>query len=455
LTAAAVFRFAAAAPVAAERLQLMNTRVEDAGPCRKILHVNVEWSEVSADYERLLALYAAEARVPGFRKGRAPVQVVERHYAKGLAEDARDRLLPRFYNAALEAEKLKPVSVVQVADVDLVRSQGFRFRVTVDLPPEFKLPKYRKITLKDQSREVTDADVDRMLDVLRQQTARYEDVEGRPSVDGDLVRIDFEGRTADGRPVAELSADCSGIGAAKDFWAQIGQPEFLPGMAAGLVGLNIGDTRRVDVEFPEGFRIPAAAGKKAAYTVTVKAIRGRHLPDVNEEFAKQLGAESVEAVRTSMRERLKASAENEERSRRHEELSKTLIEKTEMEAPRSLVEGESRQAFYHAVRSMIRQGVPREEVEQRRAEVAATATQVGTDRIKLRFILEAVAREEHIELTDAEFETHLGVMAGQHRVPVESLRAEIERRGEMDEVRTDALCNKVLDALVDMALGRR
>lgn len=433
----------------------MNTRVEDAGPCRKVLHVNVEWNEVAGDYERLLAHVASEARIPGFRKGKAPVQVVERRYAKALAEDAKERLLPRFYNAAIEAEKLKPVSVVQVADVDLVRSQGFRFRVTVDVPPEFKLPKYKKIALKDQARDIGDDDVERMLDGLRQQLTRYEDVTGRAAREGDLVCIDYEGRTADGRPMADLSPDCGGLGAARDFWAQVGQPEFLPGMAAALVGLNVGETRQIDILFPDDYHVPAAAGQKAVYAVTAKAIRERHLPEVNDELAKRVGADSVEAMRARLRERLKEAAVREERSRQHDEIAKILIEKTEIEPPRSLVEGESRQAFYHAVRSMMRQGAPRDQVEQQRAEIAASATQVGTDRVKLRFILEAIAREEHIALTDAELEEHLAQMARQGHVSPEALRAEIQRRGDMDEVRSDALCNKVLDAVAAIALGRR
>ena len=433
----------------------MNTRVEDAGPCRKILHVNVEWSEVAGDYERLLAQVAAEARIPGFRKGKAPVQVVERRYAKGLADDAKERLLPRFYKAAVEAEKLNPVSVVQVADVDLVRSQGFRFRVTVDVPPEFKLPKYKKISLKDQTREVGDEDVDRMLDGLRQQVARYEDVEGRPVKEGDLLRIDYEGRTADGRPMAELSPDCGGLGSATDFWAQVGHPEFLPGMAAALTGMNVGETRQIEVAFPEDYHVPPAAGQKAVYTVTAKAIRERHLPEVNEELARMVGADSVDAMRSKLRDRLKEAAAGEERARQHDEIAKVLIEKTEIEPPRSLVEGESRQMFYHSVRSMLRQGLPRDQVEQQRAEIAASATRVGTDRVKLRFILEAVAREEKIDLSDAELDEHLAQMARQSHVSPEALRAEIQRRGDMGEVRSDALCNKVLDALADIALGRR
>jgi trigger factor len=431
----------------------MHTRMEEVDPCRKTLNVSVEWAEVAPEYDRLLGLYAAAAQVPGFRKGKAPAAVVERRFARDLTEETKERLVPRFYRAVIAAEKLKPVAVVQVTDVALVRNQSFSFRVTVDLPPVFKLPKYQKVVLKDQTRPVADEDVDRALESLLTQLARYEDVQGRKSRETDLVQIDYRGEI-DGRPITELSPDCSGLGAATDFWAQVGQPEILPGFAEGLRDLEVGETRVLKVAFPGDYQVAAVAGKSATYTLALKAIRQRVLPAMDEAFFKSVGVDSEEQLRGRIRDQMHASAERDETARRREEVSKFLVEKTEMDPPRSLVEEETRHVFYSMVRGMIRQGVPRETMEQQRAGIAARAGVIGGERVRLRFILEAIAAQERIEVRDEDFERALAQMAEQRQMSVEALRAELTRRDELERVRTDVLCDRTMAALVAAALGR-
>jgi trigger factor len=428
----------------------MKIAVEDGGACRKVMHVSVEWEQVATDYGALVKAYAASAAVPGFRKGKAPENVVETRYLKQITEDAKERLVPRVYRDAIAAEGYQPVAVVSVTDVSLARGEGMSMDVTFDVAPTFKLPKYSKITLKDETRQIGPAEIDEAINAVRGQYARFEDVEGRSVAEGDLVRIDYHG-TIDGRPLAELASDCSGLGDGADFWAMVGTPEFIPGVALGVVGMKPGEEKEIRAHFPDDFHVPSVAGRDAVYRVTLKGLRERVLPEINADFLKRFNVESESALREKVAEDLREHAQAEEKGRRRDEISRFLLEKTKIEAPQSLVTDETRHVFYSMVRTMIRRGVPHEQLSQSRDQLTAEAARVGEDRVKLSFILSAIAREEDISVTDADVDDRIQSMARESSSPPEKVKAQIEERDRMDTLRQEILCDKTLEHLLETA----
>ncbi len=432
----------------------MNTKVEKADGCRRVLRVEAAWDEVSTDYEQLLKMYRNMAAVPGFRKGKAPVQVVERHYLKNLQEEARERLLPRFYKQAVEAESLKPVNVINVENIDLERDKGFTFDVTLDVTPEFKLPKYKKLSLKGETVEITDEQVTQSIDTLRERLARFEDVTGRPVKTGDLVQIDYTG-SAEGKALSEMGDAVAGIAESTDFWALVDEPEFLPGMTAALTGMEIGGSKKVDVTFPEDFRVEVVRGLKAEYDVALKAMRTRVLPEIDEEFLKNYNAESEKALRTQVSEELKTQADQQEKNRLREQVGKILVDKTKIEPPESVVAGETRQAFYTLARNMIQQGVSREDMDARRDQLTKEAQEAAISRVKLTYILSAIADGEELTASDEEFEERIRGMAQGYRMTPEQLKAQIEERDSLDEVREDVRRDKAMDVILENAKIKR
>jgi trigger factor len=428
----------------------MKTRVEEIGPCRRTLRVDVGWDEVEGDYRDLVKGYAAVVALPGFRKGKAPVNIVELRLASHLDEDARERFVPKFYRVAVEAEKLQPVAVVKVDDVHLVKNEGFGFRATIDVAPRVNLPKYRKLSVKKVEPIVTEADVEEAIQSLRGRLARYEDVTGRACREGDLVRIDYSG-SVDGRPLSELDAGCAGLGQGTDFLAMLGQAsDFLPGISEKLAGMNVGETRTVRIGFQEDFNVPAVAGKEAQYTVTLKAIRERVLPPLDEALLSRVGVESEQALRERARSELREAAEHRALEVRRGEIANFLLEKTPFEPPESLLEHESRQVFIGTVRSMVRQGVTNEELVRRREQIGNQSRQMAAQRIRMRFILLAIAAEEHLALTDEEFDQHIAGLAAHMNQTPEKLAADLQSRDEMDSAREDALCEKTMNRLMEM-----
>lgn len=424
----------------------MKVRVEDAGPCRKIVHVEVPAEAVSADYQEILKAFVGSARVPGFRPGRAPEAVVERHFAKSILEEARDRLVPQFYWKAVTEEKLAPVAVLDMADVTFEKEKGLAFKATIDVAPDFKLPKYKRLSIQGREPRIEDKDVDTALEKLRENLARFEDVTREVRV-GDLVRIDFVG-LCDGQPISVLAPD-SGLGEGKDFWVLVGDPEFLPGLNGHLTGAAIDVAKDVAIRFPPDYRVPALASREATYRVTLKGIRERILPALDAEFFKTVGVDSLEALRGRLKERLVQGANENEKYRRKEEIIKALLGEANFDLPRSMVDQETAVTARGIVRDLMMHGGTKKDIEDHRKDILERATRSSTDRVRLSFVLQRIADEEKIEVTEAEMDAHLEILARQYNVTVDRLKADLEKKEAMDELKRERRAEKTLDFILE------
>jgi len=428
----------------------MEVRVEDAGGCRKVLHIDVPDDAVSPEYQGVLKEYSSAARIPGFRKGKAPKNVVEKRYEAEIHQETKDRLVPRVYREALDSKDIRPVAIIGVSDVELEKGRGLTLKVTVDVAPDFKLPKYRKIGLRAEKHDVTDKDVEDALQSTRERFGRFEDVEGREVREGDLVSIDYSG-TIDGSPVSEIAPDGRGIGDGTDFWALAGEPEFLPGFSKGIVGSAIGDTKSLDVAFPDEYHVASLAGRNAVYEFKVKALRERRVPEIDEEFLKRMEAESVEDLKEKIRSELETAAEAGEKDRLKGEIAKHLLGKARFDSPQSLVEQETNAIARDMVQRMAMQGGTKEQIEARRDDIIDTAQQSSQDRVKLGYILDRIADEEEIPVSEEDLHERMESMAARYGLTVERLRAELEQRDSIDGIKSEVRAAKTLDFLLENA----
>jgi len=428
----------------------MKVKVEDVGACRKVLRVEVPADVVASQYVDILNAYTKVARIPGFRAGRAPAAIVENHFAKDIVEEAKERLVPQYYWKALEEQKLKPVAVVEISDVVFGKGQALAFKAVVDIAPDFKLPKYRKISVKATEVTVSEKDVDSAIDRVKMNFARFEDANERESRAGDLVMVDFRGMCGNA-PVSGLSPDASAIGEGKDFWVFLGEPEFLPGFATGLAGLKLNSQKTVNVSFPADFRVKSLAGKAAVYDVTVKGIRARIMPEMDAEFFKKFEVDSLDALRGKIRNELLENAVQKEDVRLKEEIAKILLEKTDFELPKSVVDHETSIAARSIVERVAMQGATREQIEQRRSDILNEATKTSTERVKLSYVLSNIADEEKIDIQDAEVDGRIEMMAGRYGMSAERFRAELEKRDGVVKLKNDMRAEKTLDFLLKNA----
>lgn len=429
----------------------MNVRVESAGPCRREVHIEVPADRVNSAFNEVVQAYAQVAKVPGFRPGKAPRDLIRRRFQKEIVTEVKERLIPAAYQEAVRQEKLETLAVLDVKEKELAEAQPFAFSVTLDVQPSFDLPVYQGLAVEGQPVQVQDQDVEDVLQNIREQNARYEEVQDRVLAQGDLAQIDYRGQL-DGQPLETMAEKAKGMGEGKDFWLMADtQNEFLPGFAQGLWGARPGESRTVTVDFPADFVEPSLAGKKAAYEVTVKAIREKKLPDIDEGFLKAVGAESLDGLKARVRADLQQMREENEKRRQQNEVARLLLQNTTLDLPESVLQEETRQQVYEMVRQSQSRGASKEDIETRKDELFDAAARTAGDKIKLRYILRRIAREQEIDCTQEEVEARVAMLARSWGVALDKLKADMQKRNALTQVREDVILNKTLAWLRDQA----
>ncbi len=280
----------------------MNVTVENLAPCKKLVRVEVEATKVDETFDSTTKEFQREASLPGFRPGKAPREMVLRKYGKDIEDEAKRKLIAEAYKKAVEEQKLDVLGYPDIEEIQFGRGRPLLFAATVETAPEFQLPEYKGLPAKTEARTVTDADLERALDVLREQQVNYKTVE-RPVQTGDIAVVNYTG-TSEGKPITELAPTAKGLTEQKNFWVDVGSKSFIPGFADQLLGAKAGEKRTVNVEFPADFVTPQLAGKKGVYEVEVVEVKEKSLPALDEAFAKAYGAESLEKLRAGVRKDL-------------------------------------------------------------------------------------------------------------------------------------------------------
>ncbi len=431
----------------------MNVSVEDMGSCRKALTVDVAAEKVAPDYEKVLGTYSKYAAIPGFRQGKAPAKIVEKRFAKKIAEDARRELIPKYYEKAISENDIKPVELVNITDVNFDKDTGLHFKIIVDIAPEFKLPKYTKIPVKEQKHEVTDQDVDNYIDELRTSMGSFEEVTDRGLQQGDIATITFTATGNDGASLAELGENCKDIASGEKHMIMLDDVhELVPGLNAGLIGAKPGDKRSINVTFPEDYRIAEVAGSSAVYDVEVNGIRAQKKAELNEDFFKRLEVENEEALREKVRKALEQDAKNKEQSYLQNAIADYLLEKTEMELPQSVVNRETNAQARDIIQQIARQGGSNEYLQSQREDILNTASKNAVNRVKLGYIIHAIADKENITVSAEEVAERLDKLAEYYKVTAMQLREDIEKReGGMAGIEDEVRIGKVFDFLIENA----
>ncbi len=430
----------------------MDVKVNKAGTCRLTVDIAVPAAEVRPEYDKVVKFFSKKARIPGFRPGKAPAALVETRFRKDIVKQVQDQMLPDAYQAMLKQESLEPVAVVGVNDVNLSADHGLSFQVVLDVAPEFKLPKYQKIPVGAVQTQVSETDVDQGLEQMLKRHSRYEDLPEGTVQEQDMVQVTYSGICGD-QPMSEMELKESEMAAGEDFWLPIiSESEFLPGLNAALTGAAIGQTITLDVNFPEDYRVADLAGRQAVYTIAVNAIRRVKDPEIDEAFLKELGVASKDDLRKQLREGMEAEKKAAEVGRQRQEISKFLVEHTKIEVPESQVQQETSALLRSLLDRMARAGGTREMLEQHRDEIMGSVSQQASERVKLQYIGQAIAKAESIALTDEDVGKELEIMATHYGMPADKLRAEIEKQQEgMAQLRRDILHARVIDFLLGEA----
>lgn len=411
---------------------------------RVALHVEVEAERVDAALERAYRKLASQVNIPGFRKGRAPRKIIEARLGKeALYDEALEELIPAAYREALEATDTDPIDQPRIADVEIEAGRPLRFRAEVDVKPEAELGEYKGLEVEKLVEQVEEKDVEHILDHLREDHAELVEADRDAVQQGDFAVIDFEG-FIDGQPFSG--------GAARGHLLEIGSGRFIEGFEEQLVGAKVGEQTQVKVTFPSDYPAEALRGKEAVFHVTVRELKVKRLPEIDDEFAKDVGgaeslAELKEKIRTQLEEAAVERAEREVRN----ELVRRVRDASVVDAPEVLVEGELAEMLNDFATNLAYRGIdPQAYLERSGKSVEDLKAELRPEaegRVKARLVLETIAKREGIAVEPGELQARIDEIAGERR-DAEAVRREFERPERRAALKESLLLEKVVDFLV-------
>ena len=369
-------------------------------PCVISLTVTADAEEIKGEARKVLNTFIREAQIPGFRKGKVPVELIRKNFEKELRQETEGACFRAFYPKAVEEAKLKVIALEGVTEMKVSETDGLSFTALVEVRPEYKLPKYKGLLIDRKEAKVEDAAVEEQLESMRKMFAKFEDgKDGETVGDGDFVQFDYKG-SLDGQPLSEIVPDQKAICEATGFWAQVEEGRFLPEILEALKGMKAGEEKKdVTVKFPKDAAPEPLKGKEVAYELKVLMFRKRTLPD-DAGLAESAKVESVEKLRADIRERLEKQAAEAEVNRRRDQVIELLLKKADFDVPPSLVQRQTEAYLGQLAQQMQYAGVTSDYIEQNREKILKDASERAEKQVRLSYILLDIAEAEKIEVDE-------------------------------------------------------
>jgi trigger factor len=426
--------------------------VEPLPNCVTNLRIEVAPEKVGPVREKVTAEFLSAAKLPGFRPGKVPRGVVEKRFRSEIDGEVQKRLIDETTKAAIKEHGLKVLTVDGVEEVERGEDGSLRFVASLLIEPAFELPEYRGIPVKVPVSEVSEEDVDRMIEDLRERHAEFDEIAGRGAEMGDFAVIDYVGE-AGGEPVDTVYPEAGKpLARGEDFWIRMTDESFLPGFCGALVGMAAGEERSFEVEVPGDFPVEAMRGTKLGYRVTLRGLKAKRLPEVDDAFAAQVSGRSTlaelrELVADQMRETRAAHIERYKR----DQVMSFLLSKVECELPQRYVRSETQRLLDELVEENQQRGVSEDVLRENEKDLIGAAARGARERVKGMFILGKIAEAERLKVTREELMGRVASLAQRWGMSFEKALKEIDRRGVLGALHEEILTGKALDFLASGA----
>ncbi|OGP12787.1 MAG: trigger factor [Deltaproteobacteria bacterium GWA2_54_12] len=422
-------------------MQNIKVQVEDITPVKKKLDISVPAETVSREFKAAYQNIRSTASIAGFRKGAAPMNILKARFAGHVQEDVTKRIIESSYSMALSEKQFMPVEAPQIdlKGGELAEDKEFTFSVTVEIQPNVAVDGYRGMELNKESSAVTEEDIEKGVQNLKEAAAQYKEVD-RPANEGDLVMVDFEA-FMNGEPVKN--------GKGEGYPCVIGEKSLLPGFDEALKGVSKGDQKEVDITFPENYSEASLAGKVSQFKLNVKAVKEKGVPEVNEDFAKEMGCENLEALRAKVKEEIEKHKSSEAKERLKNEILDKLIASHPFDVPDALVNRYMGVILNRVIENM-RSGMAAPEdrglnIDQLKEKYRPAAARS----VKEDIILDTIAAKEAVQVSLVEVEASVRGIAAQRGVSYESLMSRIQTEGAMEVIKDGLKHEKVFDIIIE------
>lgn len=411
----------------------MKVNVETLSPIEKKISVEVEPEQVAQEYDRAYRGLSQRVRLPGFRPGKVPRRILEARFRDQVEQDVIQHLVEHSYQDAVRTHEFIPVSNPTITPEKLEPGKAFRYEARVEVKPEVEAKDYKGLAYEPTKWEVTEEMVQAELDRLREQLAEFVPIEDRKAAKkGDYAVVSYRG-TMEGEEIAG--------GTGEGITVQIDEGSLLEGKAPMLDGAEIGATVTTDVTFPEDYSVESLRGKTAQFEVTLESLKAREIPDLDDEFAKDLGgkAQTLEELRTEIRSSLEKSHESRASRENRDKIRKALVEANPIEVPPAMIENGIDQSISQTLEQFRSQGIdPRAlnlDLRSIREELRGDVEM----RVKAALLIEAIVKQEGIEVADEDVQAHYSTLAEELGMDAETVRKHFERNAQEKEALRERL----------------
>jgi trigger factor len=422
-----------------DKAETIKTKVGSPSPSKRELEIEVAAEEVNKEWEKVLLDYASRTRLDGFRRGKAPRDMVKRLFYPDIKDTVIENLAPRALRESLRAENISPVGTPVISEAVFQEGQPFRFKAVIEVLPGFDLPPYRKIRVKKRDIKVGEEDVGRSLEELRQKSAEYVPVEGRGVVEGDYVVVEWKGRDLKTKKMLPT----------EKILVLAGHPDNEKALNDSLKGITPGETRKFVISYPQDHTQKKMAGRTVEYEIRVLSIKEKKVPEMGDEWAKDLGEyEDLATLKKKVRQELEKAGQEAARREMGEEAVKGLVDQLQLELPESLVEEEA-VSILRGWAAQLSADLPAGQVEELREKAKAQAQR----NLKTSLFLQRIASQEKLAVGDEEIEEEIKTMAIRNKIPLAQLIEKVTQEGKREDIRSRLLLRKAIDFLLENAVS--
>jgi trigger factor len=410
--------------------------------CKREIELEIPAANVTKATEKAARDIARVARIPGFRPGKAPVTLIRRRFAEDIQGEVLQSLVPEYLEKALDEKKMIPVTRPEVDKVEFKEGEPLKFRAVFEVLPEFELGDYKDIEVQIDPVEAGEAQVDKAIEEMRDRAATFVPVEGRAAKDGDFVLMKLNGTpVGEGDPVEADNIMC-----------HVGAEETLESFTENLRGANAGETKKFRTEYPADYPDEKLKNKTYDYSVEVQGIKEKKLPEVNDDFAKEVAGEAagvtnLAEMRAKVLENMQASKAHQQAAQAKEKILEELVKKHDFPVPQALVEHQMDVRLERTVRTLSAQGVDPRTVNVDWVAMRKGQQDRAVNDVKAELLLDRIASAEKIDATDEDVDKELELLAENSGESATALRARLTKQGSLDRMKSKLRSDKTIDWL--------
>ena len=430
----------------------MKTDVQDINPTRKTISITASSEEVSEQEAKLINDFQRKAKIPGFRPGKAPENMVRQRFAKDIQQELKQRIVSQAHQEGVADAEFEVFTIVELDEGEIKGGQGATITFTVDVIPEFEVPAYEGLKVTNTPTEASDEEVVEMLDQILGQRAEFNVVE-KAAEKGDYVQCAYEGKIG-AEIVADLVPENPIFGSQANTWEEAGN-EDAPGVRAivdGLVGMKAGENKEVTMEFPEDFKPEALAGKTVVYSVEAKEVREKVMPEMDDAFFESMQVKDENELRAKISENIENQKKQQNANGERQQITEELVKSVDFPIPESGVESETEAVLRDFMQRNMQQGVSAEDFEKHKESLHEGASKAAHDRFKSRLILTKIAEKEKIKVENEDFSRMIMMEAQQAGQNPDKLVKELQKdQNRVNQMRRDIILGKTMDLLAEKA----